>query len=327
MTLKELAAEAGVSVATVSRVLNNKPGGCVSEPVREKVWETARRLGYQPNLNARNLKSGVVPDEGKRISVIITRPDSAKRDGFFSECLSSLSSELLTAGYSLGDVVYMDSPADQTLPEGDGYVVLGKCQEKLLTACQKRTEYLVGIWRNPSQLPVDEVVCSGRQAAQLAMQHLIELDHRRIGYIGDCSFENRYVGYTEGLVAHKLPLIYSLIYNTPQTREAGEEAMELLLSQGEATAVLCANDEVAIGALQALKKRKHAPPVSVISIDDIAEAKKVGLTTVHIPSRDMVHLAVRLLADRFHGGHCEYVHVELASHLVERETCFYAEGV
>lgn len=327
VTLKELAEQAGVSAATASRVLNNKPGGCVSAPVRARVWETARRLGYQPNLYAKGLKAGDGGALGKTVSIIVARPDSARKDAFFTESVDSLSAELLAAGFRLGEVRYMEGALRGPLPEGEGYVVLGKCQEELLRVCQRRTEYLVGIWRNPGLLPVDQVVCSGQKAARLAMEHLLELDHRRIGYIGDCSYENRYVGYTEGLMNRRLPLIYSLICDTPQTRAAGEQAMEALLKQGKATAVLCANDEVALGALQALGRwGRGRPPVSVISIDDTAQAKRAGLTTVHIPGRDMAHLAVRLLADRFAGGHREYAYVELPCHLVERESCCFAPG-
>ncbi|MCD8332330.1 MAG: LacI family transcriptional regulator [Oscillospiraceae bacterium] len=325
MTLKELAQQAEVSVATASRVMNNKPGGCVSPAVRERVWETARRLGYQPNLNARSLKTGGPEAPAGTVCILVARPESARRDAFFTESLDSLSAELLSAGFRLGEAVYLQSASGGPLPEGDGYVILGKCQEELLRACRKRTRNLVGIWRNPGPLPVDEVVCSGRKAALLAMEHLVELEHRRIAYIGDCSFENRYLGYTEGLTRRQLPLIYSLVCNVPQTRAAGEQAMERLLSQGEATAALCANDEVALGALQALRRQGGGePPVSVISIDDTAQARQAGLTTVHIPGRDMAHLAVLLLSDRFRGGHRECVHVELPCRLVERESCFFA---
>ncbi len=324
VTLKELAGQAGVSVATASRVVNNQPGSCVSEAVRERVWETARRLDYQPNLNARGLKTGEDAGPAGAVCILVARPESARRDAFFAECLDSLSSELLLAGFRLGETLYLESSSGGPLPEGDGYVILGKCQEQLLRACKERTENLVGIWRNPGPLPVDEVVCSGYKAALLAMEHLLELEHRRIAYIGDCSFENRYLGYTEGLTSRHLPLIYSLVCNVPQTRAAGEQAMEVLLKQGEATAALCANDEVALGALRAIRRRGGETPISVVSIDDTAEARRAGLTTVHIPGRDMAHLAVRLLVDRFQGGHREYVHVELPCRLVERESCFFA---
>lgn len=326
MSLKEIAARTGVSVSTVSRVLNNRPGGCVSAPVRERVWAAAREMGYQPDLNARNLKRKTSAPVPRRISVVMARADTPREDPFFSQCLEDLSAELLHSGFQLGETAYPEEGADR-IPAADGYIVLGKCRPELLRSLGQRTPNLVGVWRNPGALPVDQVMCSGQKAAQLAMEHLMELGHRRIAYLGDCSYENRYVGYAEALTSQGLPLIYSLVFNVHQTREDGQRAMETLLRSGEATAVLCASDEVALGALDALgrtRQKRGAVPVSVISIDDIPEAARVGLTTVHIPRGDMAHLAVRLLADRISGGHREQVCVELPCRLVERESCYWA---
>ena len=209
----------------------------------------------------------------------------AAEDPFFSQCLEDLSAELLHSGFQLGETAYPEEDADR-IPAADGYIVLGKCRPELLRSLGQRTPNLVGVWRNPGALPVDQVMCSGQKAAQLAMEHLMELGHRRIAYLGDCSYENRYVGYAEALTSQGLPLIYSLVFNVHQTREDGQRAMETLLRSGEATAVLCASDEVALGALDALgrtRQKRGAVPVSVISIDDIPEAARAGLTTVHIP--------------------------------------------
>lgn len=326
MSLKEIAQRTGVSVSTVSRVLNNRAGGCVSAPVRERVWAAAREMGYQPNLNARKLKQGAGEAALPRISVVMARADDPGEDPFFAQCLDDLSAEVLAAGLRLGETAYPEEQAEH-LPQAEGYVVLGKCRPDLLRALRERTPNLVGVWRNPGALPVDQVMCSGQKAAQLAMEHLLELNHRRIAYIGDCSYENRYVGYAEALTGRGLPLIYALVFNVQQSREDGRRAMEALLDRGEATAVLCASDEVALGALDALGRRRRqadAVPISVISIDDIPEAARAGLTTVHIPRRDMAHLAVRLLADRIAGGHREQVSVELPCRLVERESCYWA---
>lgn len=324
MSLKEIAARTGVSVSTVSRVLNNRPGGCVSPQVRERVWAAAREMGYQPNLHARNLKQGTSVQLLPRVSVILARSDAPTEDPFFVQCLDDLSAELLGSGFRLGDTLCPEERG-WAPPAADGYIVLGKCRADLLRALEGRTPNLVGLWRNPGALPVDQVVCSGQKAASLAMEHLMELGHRRIAYIGDCSYENRFVGYTEALTGHGLPLIYPLVFNIPQTREDGQKAMEALLQAGEATGVLCASDEVALGALDALRhtrKKRGVLPVSVISIDDIPEARRAGLTTVHIPREDMAHLAVRLLADRMAGGHREQVSVELPCRLVERDSCY-----
>ena len=165
------------------------------------------------------------------------------------------------------------------------------------------------------------MVCDGAKAAAMAVEHLLELGHRKIAYIGDCSYESRYVGYCESLIRHNLPLNYRVIFPTDQSEEAGFQAMEKLLAGDEVTAVLCANDISAVGALRAAKGRR-GKGVCVIAIDDIDQAQETRpmLTTVRIPREDMAHMAVALLKDRMAGGHRECLRVELPCRIMHRES-------
>lgn len=330
MSLKKIAEMTGVSVSTVSRVLNHKNESCASEQVKEKIWQAAGEIGYQPNLYARGLKSGEILDKNIQISVIMARSGRHSKDSFFEELCRHLQSEFIQAGCRIGSIIYAGEngkklSVDKKIPVGDGYVILGRCPKKLLTELQERTENLIGIWRNPAALPMDEVICRGDRAAELAIEYLLSLGHRKIAYIGDCSYENRYVGYSECLIKNKIPIDYPLIYDVTQTREAGRRAMENLLQKNTATAVLCANDDLALGALDELKKQKRnrKNPISVISIDDIREAEGAGLTTIHIPQKDMAHMAVMLLLDRIKKGHREKLCLEMPCNLMERESCYY----
>ena len=83
-----------------------------------------------------------------------------------------------------------------------------------------------------------------------AVEYLISLGHTKIAYIGDCSYESRYVGYCETLINHLLPIDYRIIIPTNQTEQEGSDAMRVLSGTGESTAVLCANDITAIGVLK-----------------------------------------------------------------------------
>lgn len=173
---------------------------------------------------------------------------------------------------------------------------------------------------------VDEVICDGQKAANLAMSYLIQSGHKKIGYIGDCSYESRHVGYNEAMIQNHLPLDYSCVIPTDQTREEGYNAMKKLLGDEELTAVLCANDITAFGALQALREKRGIGKrtVSVISIDNVEEAQTTNplLTTVHIPREDMAHMAVQILHDRILHGHREKLRVEFPCRIIERESCF-----
>lgn len=173
---------------------------------------------------------------------------------------------------------------------------------------------------------IDEIVCDGQKAAQAAVTYLIQKGHRKIGYIGDCSYENRYVGYCETMIHNHLPMDYSCIIPTDQSKEEGFQAMERLLGDPELTAVLCANDITAVGALQALQahKKQRTRKLSVIAIDNTEEAQMTEplLTTVHIPREAMAHMAVHILHDRILHGHTEKLRVEFPCHIMERDSCF-----
>ena len=99
----------------------------------------------------------------------------------------------------------------------DGIILLGKCPAEQNTTLQNQYHNIVGIDRNPTNFENHEVNCSGTTAAVTAMNYLISLGHKKIAYIGDCSYEARYIGYYQSLISHNLPLDYSNIYPTIQT--------------------------------------------------------------------------------------------------------------
>ena len=171
------------------------------------------------------------------------------------------------------------------------------------------------------------VICSGTTAAVTAMNYLISLGHKKIAYIGDCSYEARYIGYYQSLISHNLPLDYSNIYPTSQTREEGMKTMELILQREELpSAIFCANDSTALGVFDCLQRhRKKGYIPSVISIDNILESEqtKPMLTTIDIPKKEMAHHAVNLLLDRIHNQHSNAVRIELPCRLIVRESCSY----
>ncbi len=175
---------------------------------------------------------------------------------------------------------------------------------------------------------VDEVVCDGKKAAEMAMKYLFSLGHQRIAYIGDCSFESRYVGYCDTLIQNNIPIDYELIKQTTEEEEmAFSELLEKKINGNtEFTAVFCANDKIAISVLKLLKtkKRQLNQPISVISIDNIEASQntKPYLTTIQIPRSEMAHMAVTLLLDRIAREHKEAVRIEFPCRIVERNSCY-----
>ena len=333
MTLKEIAARAGTSVSTVSRVLNQKSPTCASRKLQDRIWEIARETGYLPNEAARSLRhADAKPVQGFSVSIVLARISTLEEEPFFAELFRNLEAELLRSGARIQKVIYAKDSLSANLTGADGIIILGRCSRRLLDRILAQTRNVVGIWRNPTDFEVDEVVCDGKKAAELAMNHLFSLGHKKIAYIGSCFYESRYVGYCDMLFRNNLPLDYGLIKQTDQTKGQAETAFLELLEKKldgscDFTAVFCANDITAVRVLELLAERKKflkGGPVSVISIDDIEEAQNTDpyLTTVRIPRGEMAHLAVLLLLDRMNGGHKEIVRNELPCRIVRRASCF-----
>ncbi|MCD7882881.1 MAG: LacI family transcriptional regulator [Lachnospiraceae bacterium] len=284
MSLKKIAEMTGVSVSTVSRVLNNRDYNCASEELKERIWEAAEEIRYIPNESARNLKKGNTSESTKpvrNLAVVLERFNSLDDDPFFRELYRSVEQEAFACGCTVSSVrsfeaaqsnlqrkrtsenVKTHSGSDYNPPPhealiktaaaaADGYIILGRCRPETLRKLKSASKNIVSISRNPTQFEVDEIICDGRSAAVSAVEYLIRKGFRCIGYIGDCSYEDRYVGYCDTMIRHGLPLDYANIIPTDQTAGSGCEAMKKLLTQKEhpVEAVFCANDATAIGALQ-----------------------------------------------------------------------------
>lgn len=326
MSLKKIAELTGVSVSTVSRVLNNAPGPCASKDVREKIWRAAQETGYSPNRSAQALRKG----EGKRpalqIAIVNARIQVLEEDPFFNDLFMAVRGELYREGcayfrYDITD----EMPAMP--PKCDGMVILGRCSREILDKLRQTTPNLVGIWRNPTDFDIDEVMCDGKKAASMAVDYLLARGRKKIAYIGDCTDESRFVGYCETLIRSNIPINYPLVFPSPQTRTGGLEAMRRLIASGGADAVFCANDITAVGALDALAEiPRKRPRIAVISIDNIDLAQQTAplLTTINIPRNDMAHMAVKVLMDRIARGHTEIVRAEFPCRLIKRKSCFEA---
>lgn len=320
----------GTSVSTVSRVLNNTSSSCASKELQDKIWATAREIGYQPNEAARALKKSSRSTAAPHISVVMARV-TAEEDPFFSEILRNLEIELLKQRAVMDHIIHADDFVRNNLSDSSGVIILGRCSPALLEKIQAQNKNIVGIWRNPMNFNIDEVICDGKKAAELALDYLLSLGHRQIAYIGDCSYESRYVGFCDTLFRNNIPLDYNLIKQTDQTHEETERAFRELIEKkksGETdfSAIFCANDYSAIHVLELLRQEKPAirRSVSVISIDDIEEAQNTSpyLTTIHIPRQEMAHLAVSLLLDRITRGHQEVVRIEFPCRIIHRDSCF-----
>ncbi|PWK14917.1 LacI family DNA-binding transcriptional regulator [Tumebacillus permanentifrigoris] len=290
ITIYDIAKRANVSPATVSRVLNGYPD--VSQKTREKVQRITTELGFQPNAAAR----GLATKRSWTIGVFFQdHVNSGFKHPFLQDVLKSFKDVMGAKGY---DLLFFanhmlekehDSFAARARHRNvDGVLLLGVPRtEPTLNSlvstgipCMSVDLDLLG--------PRAGYLCSDNKGGALkAMAHLVEMGHRRIAFIGDRFStkpgHDRLLGYQEALSQHSLTFRQEWIAYGDFTEEGGYAAMQQLLSLEERpTAVFCAGDMMAIGAMSALREAglQPGPDVSVIGFDDIAYAKYLGLTTV-----------------------------------------------
>jgi DNA-binding LacI/PurR family transcriptional regulator len=345
MSIKSIADRVGVSPATVSRVLNNPQYHCATPGLQEKIWKTAIEMNYVPNEAARNLKMGIVSKEKKTyyINVLMTRMDADRSDPFFSEVLRVIESEIHRNSCILSKVWYMplfsndrkcrrenlaqiiNEMYEEIEGKCDGLIIIGKCNKDALKRLNSKYKSVVSVNRNSTNYEVDEVLCDGKKIAETAIEYLIKLGHRDIGYVGECRNEARYNGYLDTLRKHEIDIEPEYVIETKQTEAEGYECMKKLLKADERpTGIYCANDITAVGMLKCLNKYKnrfYSP--AIISSDDIEEAQYTNpmLTTVRLPKDEMGKFALYLLLDRMRGGHKGIVRTELEGKLMIRNSC------
>lgn len=349
MSIKKIAEQVGVSPATVSRVLNNPNYRCSTPGLRDEIWKTAISLNYVPNEAARNLKMGNTAQREKTyyINVLMTRMDNSQSDPFFTELLHVIESEIHKHMCILSKVWYMSIFSDskkcrkvnledivedmyrETEGKCDGLIIIGKCNKEALKKLKSRYKSVISVNRNSTNYEVDEVLCDGEKIASIAIEHLIQLGHRNIGYVGQCHNEARYRGYVKALQKYDLDVDASYVKETKQTEAEGFEVMQQFLQSDDCpTGIYCANDITAVGMLKCLNKYKglYAVP-SIIASDDIEEAQytKPMLTTVRLPKDEMGRFAVFLLLDRMRGNHKGVVRMELEGKLMLRNSCVAVE--
>jgi LacI family repressor for deo operon, udp, cdd, tsx, nupC, and nupG len=323
-TIKDVARELGISVATVSRALSRPE--LLRQETRERVMGAVERLGYRPNLLARGLRRGrahailfVAPNLSPFFLEIFAGAEAATRDTDFA----------LLFGSSHGDPEREQRFFDQ-VPSGraDGIILLTGIAPAAYTRGERPLPPLVTVLERLPAAAVPVVHTDHHAGAQEAVRHLISLGHSRIAHITGMrrvqSTMRRLEGYQAALAAASLPAHAELVHTGDFTMRSGALGMEHLMSLPQPpTAVLCGNDEMAYGAIRALRKVGLAVPedVSVVGFDDqnMAEFYNPPLTTVNIPRHELGRRAALELIDQLAGRDVAR-EVVLPTRLVIRES-------
>jgi LacI family transcriptional regulator len=308
ITLHDVARHAGVSQPTVSLVLGNHPTARVAPATRERVLAAAQTLGYRPNVVARSLVSG----RSYALGVLV--PDLA--NPFFVEVVAGAERVAAEAGYALllcGEGTEPGRAAahlDTLLGRQIDGVILDAANAAELADDAVAARALAGVNvvlvdQPPGRWP--GVASDALAAGRLAAEHLLALGHRRLAFVGPAAdvhaFRQRERGFVQALRAAGLALPSAWLRRAPATAAGGMQAMRALLAErARPTAVFCANDLVAVGALKACAAAGVRVPaeLSLVGCDDVELARLVTpeLTTVRVPARELGARAARLLVQR-----------------------------
>jgi LacI family transcriptional regulator len=332
VTIVDVAAEAGVSFGTVSRVINNDIH--VKKETRERVLKTMQRLGFVANRQARSLAGG------KSNSIGVLVPDLGT--GYIGEIIRGIDAEL-----SLTDLDLILYTTHRTASKEANYVAnlaTGMVDGLLLVLPRSPADFIGNLTQRNFPFVLIDHQGAGRdcpavgamnwQGAYNATEYLIKLGHKRIGFITGsmdlgCAVD-RLDGYRSALRTYHIPdapeLIYEGTFFQPDGYAGASALLDLPLPP---TAIFASNDVMAMGVMDAVRNRGLRVPddISIVGFDDIPQASLIrpAMTTINQPLEKMGRVATQMLLDLLQHPEKEADRIELPTQLIIRDSCKYHE--
>lgn len=327
-SIKDVAKEAGVSIATVSRVLNDVD--VVNEETKKKVLEAINKLGYRPNIVARSLKT----QKTRTIGIII--PDISSQ--FYPEIVRGAEDVANIYNYNImlcntdldpeKEIEYLRVLKEKMV---DGVLYMSTSLEPNILELINQLELpMVLVETTSREGDIPSVTIDNEKAAFDGVDYLIRKGNKRIAYIGtheDAEHASalRYIGYKKALEQNNIELNEKIVYFGGLKAQDGYEGMNNILQSESLDAVFCAGDEIAMGAINALRDKDVKVPeeVDVIGFDNIYSASVFypKLTTIAQPMYDMGSVGMRMLIKIINKQELELKNYVLDHELVERNSC------
>ncbi|MEV5027411.1 LacI family DNA-binding transcriptional regulator [Paenibacillus sp. LPE1-1-1.1] len=331
-TIKDVAKEANVSIATVSRVINDKDK--VKKETREKILRAIEKLNFMPDQAARTM----IHKKTKTIGMIVPQL-SNEYWGTMAEIVQSV---LLEKGYTL---IIGTSNSEQ----GSEFLALNTFLERrvdglIIGAIYKSdAENYLGVFKDQGiplislypLIPNIPTVCGDNLRSSMdAVEHLIQLGHTKIAYIGSASTGlERELGYRNALMLNNIAVDEKIIVSGRNNfvhyfSEYGYEcARQLISEENDFSAIFCSNDLIAIGTIKAFEEHGIDVPKdkAVVGFDDISMARlyRPALTTVKQPLEEIVDAALELLLEQIDNPDKSFTQkkITLPMKLIVRESC------
>lgn len=328
-SIKDVAREAGVSIATVSRVLNDID--VVNEETKKKVLDAIKKLGYRPNIVARSLKT----QRTKTVGILI--PDISNQ--FYPEVVRGAEDVANIYDYN---VMLCNSDFDaekekeylRVLKEKmvDGVLYMSSSlQDEILNLINELDLKTVLIETKDKEGKLPSVTIDNVEATYEATRYLLDKGLKNVAYIGIKKEElnawaERYNGYEKALKESSISVDSELTFFDTLKVKTGYEGVESILSSGKKLeGIVCGSDEVAMGAINALRDKGIRVPedVKVIGFNNIYTTSIFypKITTIAQPMYDMGSVAMRMLIKLINQKELEQGHYVLDHELIERDSC------
>lgn len=336
ITAQDVADLAGVSRTTVSFVLNKEKRASISEDTRQKVFDAIDQLGYIPNVTAQALASRTA----KAIGLVMTRsPQYIASDTFLPQIIGGLLDVVKKNHLSLL-IEWVESGEQITVYRKliqakhiDGMILLTPRQDDPGLKELESLEVPAVLMGTLPETNLSSVDLDNRAAAKMIVEHLIERNHHQIACITNAglsfsSANERLLGYQDALADAGIPYDEALVRYADFDPQSGYDCMTTLLDGvPKFSAVFVASDNVAMGALSAIRTRGLNIPtdLSVVGFDDIPWARFASppLTTVHLPAQKLAQSACLLLLDLLKSEPVQVRHQKIESELIIRESTKY----
>lgn len=327
-TIQDVAVAAGVSVSTVSRVLNDKDD--VAPETYETVQRVINELGYTSSLAAKSMRSRqtnviglVVPDVNDSFSIQVMRG--------VNQAVAQFGYDLLMFTGGNGTATTRTIREQQYVSRLNGGIADGVIIVASTALTFPSAHPIVAIDHHPKNTDFPSVIATNQVGALAAVEYLISLGHRRIGFIGGRSdlqsSVRRYLGYVTGLEQAGISVDPELVEEGNFTIDSGYRCGKKLLSQDKRpTAIFAANDQTAFGAIKAAHEMGLFVPndLSVVGFDNIPEAiyyLPAGLTTIDQGLQQMGQVATEMLISLINGEQINEPVRKIPTQLIVRGSC------
>lgn len=331
LTLKDLAKMTGFSVATISRALNDHPR--ISREAKNKIIETAKKVGYQPNLIAMGFR--------EKKSYLIGLIIYDLKNSFHASVTRNILEEAQHEGYQVIIRSTLDLPTG--IPEAiddmkrvgvDGIIITAtRLEEKSLENLIKEKFPVVQVMRRLAKDTGVQIVPDGAYGIHMLVSHLLRIGHCKIAMIGgpdDLSTgKTRYEGYYQALQENGVPINENLVFKGRAfSYDTGyKNCKALLRRRSQPNAIVCADDHIAFGAMQAIDEAGLSIPedIAIVGFDDceMSAHHRIQLTSVRYDMKQLSRLAVKNILEQIDGRIPDHKLTKIVPQLVVRMTCGY----